>query len=363
MRIPKILHNHPLFWGLILTPIVITWNGLASGQKTLLFFMSLLAIVPLAAALSYATEHIAERLGNASGGLLNATMGNMTELIICLTAIRAGLFDVVKATLAGVVVTNCLFALGVSFLAGGMRHHIQKLNMDYVHMQAGLLLLATIALFVPSMLHVLPVPDIDQALQPMSAALSVVLVCVYMLSLHFTLVTHSEVFNRRKSLPARKDNGFPFFVHVTVLAVATVAIALVSDIFVGTLSDVTVTLNLSQAFVGFVLVALAGGAAEMYSAIHAAQQNRSELSVAIALGSSSQVTLFIAPVLVFLSYFLSPTPMNLQFSGPAVLMVLLSTLSITTIVSSRHTTWYTGILLMSIYSVFAITLYLVRFDQ
>ncbi|HET8704679.1 MAG TPA: cation transporter, partial [Pseudomonadales bacterium] len=136
----------------------------------------------------------------------------------------------------------------------------------------------------------------------------------------------------------------------------------ISDIFVSTLSEAAQQLQLSQAFIGFILVALAGGAAEMYSAIHAASVNRPELSVAIALGSSTQISLFVAPVLVVLSYFVAPLPMNLHFSSTAVLMVLLSTLSIITILSSRFSTWYTGVMLLSIYTIFALTLYLVRLD-
>lgn len=362
MQVRAFLRHHPLFIGLAFTPLTLAIHETSPQSHSALFFLSLLSIIPLAALLSHATEHIAERLGNALGGLLSATMGNMTELIIGLTALHAGLFDLVKSALAGAVITNGMFTLGISFLVGGARHHIQKLNLDYVHMQAGLLLLATIALLVPSVLQTLPNPDAVKALQPISLSLSVVLIGVYLLGLLFTLVTHPEIFNRRKKMPPRKFNGLPFLFYVAAMIIATLLIGLVSDIFVNTLETTAQQLYLSQAFIGFVLVALAGGAAEMYSAIHAAGVNRPELSVAIALGSSTQISLFVAPVLVVLSYFVAPTPMNLQFSAAAVLMVLLSTLSILTIMSSRYTTWYTGILLLSIYTVFALTLYLVRLD-
>lgn len=359
MPIHKRLGQHPLYFGLILSPLCLCISNWMPGANTFLFFLSLCAIVPLAALLSHATEKIAERLGNAAGGLLNATMGNMAELIICLTALHAGLFDLVKAAIAGAVIANAMFTLGISFLVGGFHHHMLKLNMDYVHMQAGLLLLATIALLVPSVLHALPGPQTAFSMQTLSLALSVVLVLVYLLSLIFTLFTHPEIFNRHERASPRKTDGWPLYGHVILMVVATLLIAWVSHIFVDTLSTTARDFPFSQVFIGFILVALAGGAAEMYSAAHAARQNRPELSVAIALGSSTQISLFVAPILVMLSYFIAPAPMSLNFSPGAVLMVLLSTFGIATIVSGRHATWYTGVLLLSIYAVFAVTLLLV----
>ena len=362
MQVRDFFRHHPLFAGVLLTPVVLWVRWQYADAKVLLFVLSLLAIVPLAAIISHATEQVAGRIGNAAGGLLTATMGNMTELIIGLAALRAGMFDLVKSALAGSVITNGLFALGLSFLVGGMRHHLQRPNLEFVHVEGAMLLLATIALLIPSVLYILPNADIDHTLQPISLALSLVLLTVYFLGLVFTLLTHPEVFEQREEMPRRKFNGWSLPVSLLALALAILAIVLVSDIFVDAVTYGAEELHLSQAFVGFILVALAGGAAEMYSAVHAASANRPELSVSIALGSSTQISLFVAPVLVLLSYLISPQPMSLNFSPAAVLMVLLSTFGITTIMSSRHTTWYTGVLLLAVYVIFAVTLYLVRLN-
>jgi Ca2+:H+ antiporter len=325
----------------------------------LLFGVSLLAIIPLAAVMSHATEKVAERMGNAAGGLLSATMGNMTELIIGLTALSAGMFDLVKAAIAGAVISNGLFTMGLAFLVGGVNQHRQPLNLEFVHVEAALLLLATIALLVPSALYNFQGVDIQRALHPISLALSIILIFAYFLGLLFTLVTHPEIFESRRNPPPRLYNSWSLPVALLVLLSSVIAIAWVSEIFVESLTLAAESLQLSPAFIGFVLVALAGGAAEMYSAIHAAVANRPELTVSIALGSSTQISLFVAPVLVLLSYWISPVPMDLHFSAPAVSMILLSTFGINTILSSKHTTWYTGVLLLSIYIIFAITLYLV----
>lgn len=354
------LRHHPLLLGLLCVPLTLWMQHAHPDQSRTLFFLSLLAILPLAALLSLATEHLAERTGNMTGGLLNATLGNTTELVIGLTALHAGLFDLVKASLAGAVIANALFTLGFAFLWGGLRHHVQALNLEYVHMQSGLLLLATIALLVPSALGMTGSPVMQEALQPLSVGLSVVLIAVYLLGLLFAMGTHRELIEHQPRPTLRGQAGWPVGVSVTLLVLATAGVALVSQVFVNTVETVAVSLGLSQAFIGFILVALVGGAAEMYSALHAAAVNRNDLSVAIAMGSSTQLSLFVAPLLVLSSYWLAPQPMNLQFPAVAVVMVLLSTMSITTILSSRRTTWYSGVLLLSVYGIFALTLFLVQ---
>ncbi|HET8707936.1 MAG TPA: hypothetical protein VFM46_16655, partial [Pseudomonadales bacterium] len=219
MSVRAFLLHHPLFWGLILTPATLFVHTFFPTSQILSFVLSLFAIIPLAALLSHSTEQIAERLGNAPGGLLSATMGNITELIIGLTALHAGLFDLVKAALAGAVITNGLCTLGISFLAGGFKHHIQKLNLDYVHLHAGSLLLAAIALLVPSVLQELPNPNVLPAVQPISLALSIVLIVVYLLGLLFTLVTHNEIFNRQKKVAPRQFNGMPLAAYISAMLI------------------------------------------------------------------------------------------------------------------------------------------------
>ncbi len=359
MTIRQFFNHHPLFVGVLLTPLlaVVEWRW--PSADTTLFVLALLAIVPLASIMSHATEQVAERMGNAAGGLLMATMGNMTELIIGLTALQAGMFDLVKSALAGAVIANVMFTLGLSFLVGGARYHVQPLNLEFVHVEAALLLLATIALLVPSALHNYFDADLAGAMHPVSLSLSVILIAVYLCGLLFTLLTHPEIFESRSNPPPRQYNGWSLPTSLVVLLLTVVTISWVSEVFVSSVATAAQAMELSPAFIGFVLVALAGGAAEMYSAVHAAAANRPALTVSIALGSSTQISLFVAPVLVLLSYWIAPEPMDLHFSAAAVMMILLSTIGINTILSSKHTTWYTGVLLLAIYTIFAITLYLV----
>lgn len=360
-RLPfRTLRQHPLLWALLFAPVTLWFHARHPEAERTVFVLSLLAIIPLAALLSLATEHLAERMGNTSGGLLNATLGNLTELIIAFAALQAGLFDLVKASLAGAVITNGLFILGISFLWGGLRHHVQLINLEYVHMQSGLLLIATIALLIPSALGLLNQPGVQAAMQPISLALSLVLIAVYLLGLLFSIRTHHELVEHQPRPTLRGHSGWPVWLSLLLLALATTGVAFISEIFVDSIQRAADELQISQAFVGFILVAFVGAAAEMYSALHAASVNRIDLSVAIAMGSSTQISLFVAPLLVLLSYVVAPQPMHLQFSATAILMVMLSTLSITTILSSKRTTWYTGVLLLSVYLVFALTLYLVR---
>ncbi len=358
--LPKtnVFRRHPIFWGLVLTPATLWCRWTYSLDHHLLFILSLLSIFPLAALVSYATEHLAEAIGDGLGGLLNATLGNMTELMIGLAALHAGLYELVKASIAGAVITNSLLTLGLSFLVGGIGHHVQQLNLDYVHMQSGLLLLGTIALLVPSTLQLYHSPGVLRAIQPISLSLSVILILTYFLGVLFSLKTHREMIEVQPSPILLGQKTLSVRHSLIILALATCAIGVISNIFVDTLPEATKEWGLSQAFIGYVLVSLLGGAAEVYSALHAAAANRVDLSVAIALGSSTQMSLFVAPSLVFLSYAMAPQPMNLQFPATAILMVLLSALSVTTILSSRRTTWYTGVLLLAIYAVFALTLFL-----
>ncbi len=289
------IRHNPLLWLLVFVPAVLAGGQLAPDEHRLLFVLSVLAIVPLAALLSHATESVAAKTGDAVGGLLNATLGNLTELVIALTALGAGQYMLVKASIAGAIVTNTLFMLGASFLLGGLKHRVQEFNLVSARLQAGLLFLATVALLIPSAV-------------------------------------------------AQADSG-------------TVLVALVSEIFVESVQEAATAFGRTPAFVGFVVVALVGGAAEMASAFSGARKNRLDLSVGIALGSASQIALFVAPVLVLLSYGIGPVPMDLQFWPGAVVMVLIATLTATLVVSNGRSAWFMGVLVLMTYLIFAVTLY------
>jgi len=353
----EIRHN-PLFWRLALVPALFVVELLRPEAHTLLFILSVLAIVPLAALLSRATESVAARTGDMIGGLLNATLGNLTELLIALAALRAGQYVLVKATVAGAIVANTLFMLGASFLIGGLKHHVQTYNRNNARLQAGMLFLATIALLIPSILaETDPSPAMAVFTQVLSLGLAVLLIVTYGLGLVFSLKTHRELFGGAEHAePA--EASWPMSLALATLSGTTILVALVSEVFVESLQQAAVALGMTTAFVGFVIVALVGGAAEMVSAFSGARKNRLDLSVGIALGSASQIALFVAPVLVVLSYFIGPTPMNLQFWPAAVAMILIATTTAFLVTNSGRSAWFLGVLLLVVYLTFAMTLFL-----
>jgi len=353
----EIRHN-PLLWLLLFVPVVLLTQVLKPEAHTLLFVLSVAAIVPLAALLSRATESVAGRTGDTVGGLLNATLGNLTELLIALAALRAGQYVLVKASIAGAIVTNALFMLGASFLLGGLRHHQQSFNRAGARMQAGLLFLATIAMLIPSVLADTELNTGTVKLtHPLSVALSALLIVTYALWLLFSLRTHRDLFVG-EAHAGGAEAEWPLALALVTLAGVTVLVALVSEVFVESVQQAATVLGLSPAFVGFIVVALVGGAAEMVSAFAAARKNRLDLSVGIALGSAVQIALFVAPVLVLLSYAIGPTPMDLEFWRGAVGMMIIATMTAALLTNTGRSDWFIGALVVAVYVIFAMTLYL-----
>jgi Ca2+:H+ antiporter len=357
MPLLNAIRNMPLLWLLVLVPVVLVAEALRPDAHTLLFVLSVLAIVPLAALLSLATEQVAARTGDTIGGLLNATLGNLTELLIALAALRAGQYVLVKASIAGAIVTNTLFMLGIAFLLGGLKHHVQEFNRDSARLQAGLLFIATIAILVPS---VVADPEAGAAstkfTHTLSASLAVVLIVTYALGLLFTLKTHREFFGAAEH--EHGEEPWPIGLALATLAGVTVLVALVSEVFVESVQQAATSLGLSPAFVGFIIVAIVGAAAEMVAAFSAARKNRLDLSVGIALGSATQIALFVAPVLVLLSYVLGPSPMDLTFWPGAVAMMLIAAMTASLVTATGRSAWFIGCLITVIYLIFALTLYL-----
>jgi len=351
------IRRTPLLWLLVFVPVVLVAEHVKAGAHTLLFVLSVLAIVPLAALLSHATESVAAKTGDAVGGLLNATLGNLTELVIAISALRAGQIMLVKASIAGAIVTNTLFMLGGSFLLGGLKHHTQEYNRITARMQAALLFLATVALLVPSAIAQSDAGGPGTFTVQLSLGLAVLLVLTYALGMLFSLKTHRELF----ASAGHGEDGeapWPLAVALVTLAVVTVLVALVSEIFVASVQEAATTFGMTPAFVGFIVVALVGAAAEMASAFSGARKNRLDLSVGIALGSASQIALFVAPVLVMLSHAVGPAPMDLQFWPGAVVMMLIATMTASLVTNSGRSAWFVGVLLLMVYLIFALTLYL-----
>ena len=353
----KEIRHNPLLWLLVFVPVVLVAQKLKPGEHTLLFVLSVLAIVPLAALLSHATESVAAKTGDGVGGLLNATLGNLTELIIALAALRAGEYMLVKASIAGAIVGNTLFMLGASFLLGGLKHHVQEFNRANARVQAGLLFLAMTALIIPSAIAREEFTAGGKFSHQLSVGLSILLIVTYGLGMLFSLKTHREVF-ASAAHEGEEETPWPIGLALATLAGVTVLVALVSEVFVESVQKAAETFGMTQAFVGFIVVALVGGAAEMASAFSGARKNRLDLSVGIALGSASQIALFVAPVLVLVSYVIGPAPMDLQFWPGAVVMIFIATLTAALVTAGGRSAWFVGVLLLMVYLIFAMTLYL-----
>jgi Ca2+:H+ antiporter len=349
--------QNPVLWLLPCVPAVFIAQQLQPEAHTLLFALSVLAIVPMAALLSHATESVAVKTGDTVGGLLNATLGNLTELIIALTALRVGEYTLVKASVAGAIVANTLFLLGGSFLLGGLRYHLQEYNRVNARLQTTLLFLATVAMLIPSAVSDADSVAASEFTQKLSVGLAAVLIAVYGLGLVFSFKTHRELF----SGAARADDGeaaWPLGLALATLAGVTVLLALLSEVFVESVQHAAAAFGMTPAFVGFIVVAIVGGAAEILPAFSGARKNRLDLSVGIGLGSASQIALFVGPVLVLLSYAIGPAPMDLVFWPGAVVMMLIATMTAALVTNSGRSTWFVGVLMLVVYLIFAMTLYL-----
>jgi Ca2+:H+ antiporter len=350
------IRRNPLLWLLVFVPTVFIVEHLRPEAGTLLFVLSILGIVPLAVLLSHATESVSAKIGDTVGGLLNATLGNLTELVIALAALRAGQYMLVKASIAGAIVTNTLFILGASFLLGGLKYHTQQFNAVNARLQAALLFLASIALIVPSFVVVgTPAPDAAFT-QTLSLCFAILLITIYGLGLLFSLKTHREFFGATEQ--KEEEHPWPLSLALGTLSGVTVLVALVSEVFVASVQEAALATGMTDAFVGFVVVALVGGAGEMAAAFSGARKNQLDLSVSIALGSATQIALFVTPVLVLASYVLGPSPMTLQLWPGVAVMILLSTITASAVSNGGRNAWFVGVLTLGVYFMFAVTLYL-----
>ena len=342
-------------WLLLFAPIAIGLELLAPERHLFIFAASCLAILPLAGWLGRATEQIAARMGEGIGGLLNATFGNAAELIIALAALRAGLYDVVKASIAGSIVGNILLVLGAAMLAGGLRYPEQHFNSAAARSQATMLMLAAIALILPAAFQ-FATSTANERLTWLSVSISVVLLLVYLLYLAFVLITHPKLFTGSEAAE-KEEPSAPLGRAVLLLSGATVGIAWMSEIMVGAIEPTARELGLSNVFVGVFLVAIVGNAAEHTTAIQVALKNRMDLSLSIAIGSSVQVALFVAPILVLVSLFLGPVPMDLAFPAGLVLIVLLAVLITGQVAGDGRSDWLKGAQLLAVYIVLGLTFF------
>ena len=363
----SLLRGRGLLLLLVFVPLAIGLELFAPEQHTAIFVASVLAILPLAAYMGRATETLAEHLGGGIGGLLNATFGNAAELIIGALALRAGLTDLVKASLTGSIIGNVLLVFGAAALYGGLRHPVQRFNRTAAGLGTTMLLLSTIGLVIPAVFHRLSRGTPNAPELELDTEIAVVLFVTYCASLVFTLKTHRGLYGlpaAGEASPAlagaKPDHVAPgrsVSNALLMLLAATVGVAIVSELLVGSVTEAAKALGMSELFVGVVVVALVGNAAEHYSAIAMAVEDKMDAAIAIAIGSSTQIALFVAPALVFLSYLIAPAPMNLLFTTFEIVAISLAVLSIAFIAHDGETHWMEGVQLLAVYIILALGFY------
>ena len=358
----RITAENALTLFLVFIPTTLVLEYVVHASPSVLFISSAIAIIPLAGVMGKSTEMLASRVGAGLGGLLNATFGNAAELIIAVFALRAGLTDLVKASLTGSIIGNILLVLGLSALLGGLKHSRQSFNRTAANLGATLLILAAVGLVVPAVFHIIEgTPSGTPAEQSLSLEISAVLMLCYALSLVFSLRTHghlyqggTEALSEEAHDPGKLWSRRRSFL---VLLAAAAVVGWMSEILVGAAEEAAVTLGMSEVFVGVVVVALIGNAAEHSTAVLVALKNKMDLALQIAVGSSLQIALFVAPLIVFLSYAIGPEPMDLVFTELEIVAVAISVLVVGQISDDGETHWMEGALLLGVYAILGLAFF------
>jgi Ca2+:H+ antiporter len=342
---------------------------LTHASPAIVFITSALGVIPTAALMGRATEELAARSGPGIGGFLNVTFGNAPEIIIALFALNEGLQEVVKASLIGSILGNILLVMGMAMLIGGLPRERQRFNATAANLTALMLLLAVVALIMPAVFELvqgtgLPRPDAeavnyDADVEKLSVGVALILLGTYVAGLVFSLRTHKDLFN-----PEHEDEdhvGEPWTVRrsVIMLAIAGVAVGLMSEILVGSISEASESIGLSPFFVGVIVIAIVGNAAEHWVAIYFAAKDKMDLAVNIAIGSAAQIALFAAPLLVLVSLFLGEFPLALVFNGFELGAVVLAVLIALEVTHEGESTWFEGVQLLAVYAVLGVTFFFV----
>jgi Ca2+:H+ antiporter len=337
------------------------WLGLSHAAPTAVFVVSCIAILPLAALMGAATEHLAHRSGPGIGGLLNATFGNAAELIIGFMALRAGEQEIVKASLTGSILGNMLMVLGLAMLVGGWRHKELVFNRMTAEVGSGMMVLATVALVIPAIFASLTHHREPDHLESISLEISVVLIFTYVASLLFSLWTHQQLFAPPADAHATgaaepKERPWSLARSLAVLLGSAVLIGFVSEFLVGAIHEAGEALGLGKVFMGVVVIAVIGNAAEHSTAVLMAAKNKMDLAFGIAMGSSMQIALFVAPVLVIAGHLIGQ-PLGLEFTLLEVAGVMLSVMAVAHLASDGRTNWFEGVQLLAIYAILAVAFF------
>lgn len=346
-----------LNWLLLFVPVSLALE-IAHAPAVWVFVTAGLAIVPLAGLIGLATEELARFVGPAVGGLLNASFGNATELIIAVFALRAGLDEVVKASLSGSIIGNVLLVLGLSMFAGGWGRNKQKFDRTHAGANAAMLFLAVVALVMPAVFDLTVYGSLEAqppVVEKLGLLVAMVLMATYLASLVFSLKTHHPVIAEEPDeAPARLSKRGA----MGLLLAATVVTAVEAEVLVGAIGEATRALGMTEFFVGVIVVAVIGNAAEHFSAVVMARKDKMDLAVSIATSSSTQIALFVAPVLVFVS-FLIGHPMSLVFNAFEVVGIGLSVAALAVVSLDGESNWFEGLQLVAVYVVLAIVFYFV----
>jgi Ca2+:H+ antiporter len=363
----------PNGWPYLLVPFIplAVALELSHASAGLIFFSAALGVIPTAALMGRATEEVAARSGPGIGGLLNVTFGNAPELIIALFALEAGLHEVVKASIIGSILGNILLVMGAAMLAGGLTggRKLQRFDRTAANVQSLMLFLAVAAMVLPAIFELVEgqgLPGIDQervvfddTVEDLSLAVAIVLIGTYVCGLLFSLRTHRELFNPHSDGDEAHDDtwGWSIRTSVIALAIAGILVGVMSEILVGSIDAASESIGLSEFFIGVIVVAIVGNAAEHWVAVLVAIKNKMDLSVNIAIGSSAQVALFVAPVLVITSFFLGPGPMPLVFNGFEIAALFLGVLAAYEVTNEGESNWFEGVQLLALYAILGLTFY------
>jgi Ca2+:H+ antiporter len=353
-------------WPYLLVPFIPAAVALelAHASAALIFIVAALGIIPTAALMGLATEELAARSGPGIGGLLNVTFGNAPELIIALFALNEGLQEVVKASLVGSILGNILLVLGAAMVVGGLRRDRQHFDRTAAQVQSAMLFLAVAALIMPAIFELVEgkgLPGVaaerveyGSTIETLSALTAVVLIATYVIGLFFSLRTHRDLFNPHYEGEEEDTMGWSVRRSVILLAVAGAAVGLMSEVLVGSISEASESIGISEFFVGVIVVAIVGNAAEHWVAVLVAFKNKMDLAVNIAVGSSAQIALFVAPILVLVSFVLGPSPMPLVFNGFELGAIVLAVLIANYVTSEGESTWFEGVQLLAVYVILAL---------
>ena len=355
-------------WPYLLAPLIpiAVALELAHASATIIFVAAALGIIPTAALMGRATEELAAKSGPGIGGFLNVTFGNAPELIIALFALNAGLQEVVKASIIGSILGNILLVMGASMFFGGLRRDRQTFSATGASVQSTMLLLAATAMVMPAIFELvegkgLPDPGAEivnygSTVEKLSLAVAIVLIASYAAGLIFSLKTHKSLFNPPYE---EEEDTWNWSVRTSViaLAVAGVLVGLMSEVLVGSISEASESIGLSEFFVGIIVVAIVGNAAEHWVAVLVALKNKMDLAINIAIGSSAQIALFVAPVLVIASFFIGVGPMALVFNGFELGAVLLALLIANHITQDGESNWFEGFQLLALYAILGIAFF------